>query len=183
MSITPVTYRPATPFDAPRIAELHARSWQENYRGDMSDDYLDHEAPAERLAVWTGRFSEENDAMRVMLAEDGKSLVGFCCLMLDQGRQDGALLDNLHVHAGYRDHGIGKRLMHWAAGEVMQYDPGSGLYLWVLDSNTAARAVYEHLGGSPGRSERQHMSGTDPGGVGATAIHFDPRDLQRRTGS
>ena len=181
MSPAQITYRPATPFDAPRIAELHTRSWRETYRGDMSDDYLDHTAPKERLDVWTQRFSEENEALRVFLAEDGKLLVGFCCLLMEHSRQDGTLLDNLHVHSEYRKHGIGKRLMHWAAKQVMNYDPAGKLYLWVLETNTPAIDVYRHLGGSTGRSEQHQLPGSGPAGVSAIAVHFDPDELRRRT--
>ncbi|WP_157974545.1 GNAT family N-acetyltransferase [Lewinella sp. IMCC34183] len=181
MITPPVTYRSATPFDAPRIAELHASSWQENYRGAMSDHYLDAEAPAERLSVWTGRFSAEDKSLRVWLAEEEDILAGFCCVVLGESERDGTLLDNLHVRAGYRGTGIGRYLLNWAAEEVLAYDPAGKLYLWVLEQNTSAMDVYRHLGGTPGRRELRHLSGMAPEGVGAIAVHFDPGDLQRRT--
>ena len=34
-------YRNATPDDASTIAEIHTLSWQQNYRGIWSDEYLD----------------------------------------------------------------------------------------------------------------------------------------------
>ncbi len=176
-----ITLRSATPFDAPRIAALHTRSWRENYAGDMSDDYLTHEAPAERLSVWTNRFTDTPENMRVVLAEAGTQLLGFCCLFFDHDPTDGTLLDNLHVHADYKGHGIGKRLMHDAAEAVLSYDPAGKLYLWVLESNTPAMTVYRRLGGLPGRSERHHMPGTGKAGVAAIAMHFDPPTLLERS--
>ncbi|NJB87160.1 ribosomal protein S18 acetylase RimI-like enzyme [Lewinella marina] len=174
-------YRPATPFDAPRIAALHTRSWRENYRGAMTDDYLDGQAADERLGVWTQRFSEENPNMQVFLAESGVNLVGFCCLFLDHDSKDGTLLDNLHVHIDYRGRGVGKQLMHWAAKTTMAHDPAGKLYLWVLQQNTAAAAVYRKLGGRMGRREQHHMPGTAAEGTPALAVHFDPADLRERT--
>ena len=181
MTDTGITLRSATPFDAGRIAALHTRSWRENYAGDMSDAYLAHEAPAERLSVWTDRFTDTRENMRVVLAEDGTELVGFCCLFLDHDPADGTLLDNLHVRADYRGQGVGKQLMHDAAQAVRHYDPSGKLYLWVLQSNSSAMAVYRRLGGQPGRKEHHYMPGTGEEGVTAIAVHFDPPTLLDRT--
>lgn len=181
MTVPPITYRSATPFDAPRIAELHAHSWQLHYRGAMPDDYLDREAPAERLTVWTDRFSADHENMRVLLAEEDDVLAGFCCIVLGEDDQDGTLLDNLHVRPGYQGSGVGKRLMHWAAKETLAYAPDGELYLWVLEQNQPAMDVYLHLGGQAGRRERKHLVATAPEGVTAVAIHFDPADLRDRT--
>jgi len=52
----------------------------------------------------------------------------------------GALLDNLHVTYGRKRLGIGTRLLAATAQGVLDRSPGSGLYLWVLEQNTAAQA-------------------------------------------
>ncbi|PPK84519.1 ribosomal protein S18 acetylase RimI-like enzyme [Neolewinella xylanilytica] len=177
MSATTVTYRPATPFDAPRIAALHAQSWQENYRGALTDEYLDREATAERLSVWTERFSQPNDDMQVMLAEAGNQLVGFCCVFLHHDPQDGALLDNLHVRAEYQGRGVGRRLIRWAAVIAVAADPENRLHLWVLKTNTSAAAVYRHLGGRTGRTESKQLVPGQPAPVEAICVHFDAEQL------
>ncbi len=176
-----ITFRSATPFDAPRIAALHARSWREHYTEAMSAAYLEGEAPTERLALWTGRFTDTPDTMRVVLAEVGNELVGFSCLFFNHDATDGTLLDNLHVRADYQGHGVGKRLLHEVAGAVQCHDPVGKLYLWVLESNTSARAFYERMGGKPGRHERHHLPGTGTDGVPAIAVHFDPATLLERS--
>ncbi|WP_420458758.1 GNAT family N-acetyltransferase [Neolewinella sp.] len=169
---------PAAPHDAPRIAALHARSWQENYTAAMSATYLQQEAPAERLAVWTERFAHPAPGMRVLLAEDDDGeLLGFSCLFLDHHSEDGSLLDNLHVRADQQGTGLGKRLMQATARLVLAEAQNDKLYLWVLDSNTRARAVYERLGGRVGRSEQHHMPGTGPEGVAATSMHWRAGEL------
>ena len=172
-----ITYRPATPFDAPRIAALHTRSWQENYRGDLPDHYLDQEASGERLAIWTDRFSLPNPNMHVMLAESDNRLVGFCCLFLHHHPDDGALLDNLHVRHDMQGVGVGRRLIRWAAVTTLADDPAGRLYLWVLKTNTRAAAVYTHIGGRLGRTERQHIVPGQPTGVEAVAVHFSAEEL------
>ncbi len=150
-------YRSATFADVPAIAALHAASWQRTYRGTFSDAYLDEQAPAERLATWQERFAVPNPKMLVTLAEDAAGLQGFCCVFLDYD-QDGHLLDNLHVSPACQGQGIGKSLMQRSAVRVAEHDPAGNIYLWVLTSNTAARQVYESLGGRPGRTEVQHFA-------------------------
>ncbi len=172
-----VTYRPATPFDAPRIAALHTRSWQENYRGELSDDYLDREASRERLAVWTERFSEPNELMKVMLAEEDNKLVAFCCVFLGHDPVDGALLDNLHVRKKYQGQGIGRRLIRWAAVITLEHDAAGRLYLWVLKNNTKAAEMYRHIGGRIGRTERKHLVAGQPDEVEAVCVHFEAESL------
>lgn len=46
-----VRYRVAHPADADAIAGLHAASWRENYRGILSDAFLDGEVEADRAAL------------------------------------------------------------------------------------------------------------------------------------
>ena len=172
-----ITYRPATPFDAPRIAALHARSWQENYRGDMTDHYLDREAAKERLAVWTDRFSNTDPNLRVMLAEEGNDLVAFCCLLLHDDPDDGTLLDNLHVRKDLQGTGVGRRLIRWAAVTTLAEDPTGKLYLWVLKNNVRAAAMYRHIGGRMGRTEHKQLVPGQPKEVEAVCVHFTAEEL------
>ena len=169
--------RQATPQDVPRIAALHARSWQENYTAAMSANYLQQKAPVERLAVWAERFAHPASGMRVLLAEDDGQLIGFSCFFLDHHPADGTLLDNLHVRADRQGAGLGKHLMQATARSVLAEAQSDKLYLWVLNSNTRARTVYERLGGRVGRSERHHMPGTGPEGVVATCMHWRAGEL------
>ncbi|MBB4078813.1 GNAT superfamily N-acetyltransferase [Lewinella aquimaris] len=173
----PISLRPATAADVPAIAALHARSWRENYAGEMSATYLKEEAAAERLAEWHRRFAEETDRMRVILAEGDGALLGFCCVMLDHSAADGSLLDNLHVRADQQGTGLGKRLMRAGAACVRQESDSDRLYLWVLAGNTRAREVYHRLGGRTGRTEQHRMPGTEAPGATAISVHFSVADL------
>lgn len=140
-------YRPAMLADVGRIAALHARSWQETYRGILPDQFLDHEVEDERLAVWQSRFAENRSNRLILVAEEGTQLAGFACVVMDNDPTYGALLDNLHVASLYQGRGVGQKLMRKTAQWVQQQAPDSAFYLWVYEINHAARAFYERMGG------------------------------------
>lgn len=147
-------FRIATSADASAIASLHALNWQSSYRGAMTDDYLDNEAPTERLKVWTDRLAQPSPAIQVAVAETGDGeLMGFVCVFPNHSEEDGHLLDNLHVHSAYRGSGLGKRLMWYAAQWLLNTGHHGEIYLWVLSSNIPAIGFYEKMGGQPGRTE------------------------------
>jgi ribosomal protein S18 acetylase RimI-like enzyme len=143
-----INYRIATPNDATAIAMLHARSWQENYRGSWTDQFLDHEVIPNRLEVWGKRFATTNDQQYVLVAIDQDLICGFACTYLDHDPQWGAFMDNLHVSSSYKRKGIGQVLMQMSAEKVLQYNPSSKFYLWVLEANEAAIKFYEKNGGT-----------------------------------
>lgn len=139
--------RSANAADAARIAALHARSWQENYRGSFSDEYLDKHAPAERLQFWNNRFANPAEEQWVIIAENDTSLLGFCCVLLNKDEEWGSLLDNLHVSSTKQGQGLGKQLMQLAAQHIATKANASCFHLYVLTNNTRAIRVYEKLGG------------------------------------
>jgi len=73
--------------------------------------------------------------------------VGLAHTILGQDATWGAFLDNLHVAYGLKRRGIGTRLLTLTAQAVLDGSPASGLYLWVLEQNSAARAFYTARGG------------------------------------
>ena len=139
-------YRSATPADADRIAALHARSWQETYRGILPDLYLDSEVVAERLAYWQEQFQQRPANRSILVAETDGQLAGFACTVADHDPIYGALLDNLHVASANKGQGIGRALIRQSAEWVRGQNPASGFYLWVYETNHAARKVYDGLG-------------------------------------
>ncbi len=167
-------YREATARDVDAIAGLHADSWRLSYRGPYSDEFLDGDVGAERLAAWTERLVTKpaTDSTYTILAERDGVLVGFAHTILDDDPKWGALLDNLHVRHELQGAGIGTRLLSETATAVIERTPSAGLYLWVLEQNTAARAFYEARGGScVGRGVAQ-----PPGGGTAAALRYAWRD-------
>jgi ribosomal protein S18 acetylase RimI-like enzyme len=141
-------YRRAETGDAAAIAALHAESWRLHYRGAFRDDYLDGDLVTERKAVWAARLAAPRDDAVTIVADDDGGVVGFAHTFLDDDRTWGALLDNLHVTPALKRHAIGTRLVAETARAVRDLRPASGLYLWVLEQNTAAQAFYAARGGT-----------------------------------
>ena len=146
----PVCLRRATVADIDGIAELHADSWRRNYRGAFADSFLDGDLPAERRAVWTERLTHPGPADHTLVATVGDGaagvVVGLAHTIVDTHPQWGALVDNLHVRHDLKGLGIGRRLVVATAEIVVAHDPASGMYVEVLDQNTAAHAFYVRLG-------------------------------------
>jgi ribosomal protein S18 acetylase RimI-like enzyme len=143
-----LTYRPARTGDALAIAALHADSWRRHYRGAYTDAFLDDEAAGFLADMWTGRFAAPDPQARTILAERDGTVVGLAHTVLGSHPAWGALLDNLHVSYGMKRQGVGTRLLALSARAVLDAAPSSGLYLWVLEQNAAARAFYEARGGT-----------------------------------
>jgi GNAT superfamily N-acetyltransferase len=183
-----VLYRPATADDAGAVARLHADSWRRNYRGAFSDAFLDGDVLGDRISVWTERLGRRPpdggggglpDAVTVV-AEDGGAVIGFAHTVFDHDPTWGALLDNLHVTHDRKRSGVGRVLMSRSAAAVVEREPSTGLYLWVLAQNTAAQAFYRALGGRC--VERGRAS--PPGGGSPARFRFawpDPAVLGHRT--
>ena len=140
-------FRTAGPDDADAIAALHADSWRRHYRGAFSDGFLDGDATGFLGARWTERLAVSDPRTRTILALRDGALAGFAHTELGASPEWGALLDNLHVAYEMKRQGVGTRLLALTARAVLDAAPGSGLYLWVLEQNTAARAFYAALGG------------------------------------
>jgi GNAT superfamily N-acetyltransferase len=142
-----VSFRMACPDDAHAVAGLHADSWRRHYRGAYSDAFLDGDVGGYLLTVWTDRLGTPRPRARTILAEHDGQVVGLAHTLLDNDPAWGALLDNLHVAHGLKRCGIGTRLLTLTRRSVRDWSPSSGLYLWVLEQNSAARAFYAAQGG------------------------------------
>lgn len=75
--------------------------------------------------------------------ENAKEITGFICVFGEEDATWGALIDNLHVCHDAKGGGIGTALLREAATWVRDQYPGSGLFLWVLQSNVYAQDFYK----------------------------------------
>jgi GNAT superfamily N-acetyltransferase len=166
-------YRAACPGDAPAVAALHAGSWRRHYRGAFSDAFLDHDAAEYLLQSWTERLATPAPQARTILAEHDGAVVGLAHVILGQDATWGAFLDNLHVGPGLKGQGIGTRLLALTGQAVLDWSPSSGLYLWVLEQNSDARAFYTARGGT--RVERSEVP---PPGEDASRLNGQPIGLR-----
>jgi GNAT superfamily N-acetyltransferase len=160
VSVDDLRFRLAVPSDAEAVAALHADSWRRHYRGAFSDEFLDGDVQTERVAVWSERLpgfdgagpdgagpegTGPDGASHTVVAEHGDELVGFVHTVFEADPRWGALIDNLHVAYAEKRRGIGSRLLTATARAALER--GTGLYLWVLEQNSDARAFYEARGG------------------------------------
>ena len=93
----------------------NCQSWQQNYRGDFSDHFLDTEATAEREGVWQKRLNNPMPNQFCWVAELEGEICGFACAFLGDDAEHGTLLDNLHVLDTAKGKGIGRQLMRLVA--------------------------------------------------------------------
>lgn len=157
-----LVFRKATISDISAIAELHAISWQQNYRGALGNTFLDEEALDDRLQVWADRLNYPAANQFVSVAEYNKSLVGFVCAYFNDSAAYGTLLDNLHVSLAMKGKGIGKRLVSLVANEIKANYPQTGMYLWVIAQNSGARHFYDALDGEKQETVERHDIGDRP---------------------
>ncbi|MGN6529776.1 MAG: GNAT family N-acetyltransferase [Burkholderiaceae bacterium] len=137
--------RPATPADAPLIADLHARSRASAYRGLLPDDYLDRAMPVEAAAHWTQRLPElAAGAGQALVAEIDGTPVGFVCMSAPDAQRS-VYIENLHVMPGHKGGGIGTRLLAVAATWARERG-ATRLHLLVFEGNRAAIGFYESRG-------------------------------------
>jgi GNAT superfamily N-acetyltransferase len=175
-------FRPACPDDALAIAWLQADSWQRHYRGAFSDAFLDNGAAGYLQPLWAERLAAPDPRARPILAERGGQVVGVAYTLLAEDAIWGAFVDNLHVLHGLKRKGIGTRLLALTAQAVLDWSLSSGLYLWVLEQNSDARAFYAARGGTcveraevaaPG-GEVARLNGTP---IGLRYVWRDPAKL------
>jgi ribosomal protein S18 acetylase RimI-like enzyme len=143
-----IKLRPAELSDFKAIAKLHADNWQKNYRGILSDNYLNNEVEKDRLNTWYKRLSSPSKNQIVTIATLDNIFAGFCCLYFDDDPIFGSLIDNLHVSSNLQRSGIGKTLVIDCARKVYDKAENKKMYLWVYQSNKNAQIAYERLGGT-----------------------------------
>ncbi|HVG16064.1 MAG TPA: GNAT family N-acetyltransferase [Chitinophagaceae bacterium] len=156
-----IKLRPAVLSDFKAIAKLHADNWRKNYRGILSDNYLDNELEKDRVDTWYKRLCSPSENQTITIATLDNNLAGFCCLYFDDDAIFGSLLDNLHVSSHLQRTGIGKLLVTDCGSKVYERAQNKKMYLWVYESNKNARIVYERLGGTNFETmDKENVDGT-----------------------
>lgn len=172
-------FRAAGRGDAHAVAALHADSWRRHYRGAYADAFLDNGVAEYLVPLWTERLATPDPRSRTILAERDGVLVGLAHTILAEDPAWGAFLDNLHVAHGLKRHGIGTRLLALTGRAVLDWSPSEGLYLWVLEQNSAARAFYAARGGACVERADVPPPGGDPARLNGTpaGLRYAWRDL------
>ncbi len=145
------TIRPAVVADAGGIAEVHVRSWQAAYAGQLPDELLAGLSVSGRRRGWERILGDPDRSDRTLVLDLGNgSIRGFA--NAGGSRDDGvgddvAELRAIYLHPNYWDQGLGRRL-HDQVLVSMSDDGYRTVTLWVLDTNARARRFYERAGWS-----------------------------------
>jgi len=157
--------RDATVSDAPALAALHVRAFQETHGGGPS--------VAVRQEQWQAILSRGDARDFTLLVEDaGGALVAFARGALHDGGvpEFGGELNKIYVLRGHQRHGLGKLLVRRVAERFLSLGVHSMLLFG--DARSPANGFYEHL-----RAERLCSPG------GAFYGGYGWRDLVRLTGN
>ncbi|KAF2072368.1 hypothetical protein CYY_006314 [Polysphondylium violaceum] len=139
-----IIIRNATQDEMKIVGELYTRGWQRTYPGLVPQEYLDSMS-CEKSAK---RFKEymNTQGQGILVAVDYNDVpVGFTAYCMDEGIEDCVLLDSLHVSPSHQSKGIGKKLI-FALGQLARVKGHSRMSISVVDGNTRARDIYQHLG-------------------------------------
>jgi L-amino acid N-acyltransferase YncA len=132
--------------DAPGIAKVHVRSWQQTYKGMISDVYLDNLSIEERLIFWKNKLSSPNDKAHVLVAEnDNGEIFGFATFGIERSgnqEKEGELYA-IYLLSSIKRQGIGTRLLYEGT-QLLRKQNIESLLVWVLDENPN-RKFYENF--------------------------------------
>lgn len=140
--------RNATPDDAIDIAQIHVKTWQCAYRGQVPDSFLDAMSVQKRKEKWQAALEHPEKGEYVLIAEaDGKT-VGWCtggASRDEDADPDTGELQGIYIHSEYLGKGVGTALMEYLF-RLLRKDRYKRATLWVLDTNKKARDFYEKRG-------------------------------------
>lgn len=135
--------------DEGSIAEVHVRTWQAAYRGQVPDEFLASLSVERRTDAWQTIIAHsEAPARTVFVLEDIGRVVGFAGVAPsrdDEAGEEIGELTAIYVLPELWGAGGGQLLMEHALGSLRQAG-FSQVTLWVLDTNLRARRFYEQLG-------------------------------------
>jgi GNAT superfamily N-acetyltransferase len=144
-----VNIRVAVDSDARPIAEMHVRTWQVAYRGQVPDDYLDSLSVDQREIGWRQILADDDlSAGGVLVLEDEGGIVGFAAVSASRDDDAGpgiGEVGSIYVLPDFWNRGGGRDLMARAV-DTLRAAGFSAATLWVLDTNLRARRFYEAAG-------------------------------------
>ncbi len=160
----PVTIRPATLDDAAAMAEIHVRSWQWAYRGQLPKDFLDRlsDTLERRIEARRTAFVNLPPEARWWVAEQDGRVVGFAITGPSRDADMSTLtgeVELIYLLPEAAGKGVGRALFAHAVADLRERGYQQAM-LWVLESNARARRFYEAAGWrADGASKREEWPG------------------------
>lgn len=142
-----IVIRPAHAGDAEAIARVRVDSWRETYRGLIPQTYLDAMQLDASRDLWQKVLTAGSDTVDVFVAEHGADIVGFGSgNRLPQPKHGfDAELSAIYIRREFQRAGLGRRLVVQTA-MAQRARGATGVIVWVIAGNKAARKFYERLG-------------------------------------
>ncbi len=140
--------RNATVKDAAGIANVHVKTWQHAYRGQIPDDYLDALSVEKRAQGWKKALEKADSGVHAFVAEVDGEIVGWCTCGVsrdEDATSETGELHGIYIRPDYINKGLGSRLVDRAL-EALHEDGYVMATLWVLDTNVKARKFYKRMG-------------------------------------
>jgi len=144
------TIRKATVQDAQAIAKVHVQSWQETYRGHISDALLDNLSLESRTIMWTDAMNTIEKDKHLFVAEVENKVVAFISgglLRNDNSSIDASIETELYAIYclnKYQGLKLGKSLVKRLVDAFIEAGYQQML-VWVLATNPS-KYFYMHLG-------------------------------------
>ena len=135
----------ATPDDAGRFAEIHARSWEFAY-GDCVPESVLAEHNARWPLIWSKMLANNSNSHYAITTDN--TTIGFLTLGTTRDRDlDDTVCElvGLYLDPKYIGKGFGRQAMDWVKREAVSRNYKS-LCLWVLKDNLSAKRFYEKSG-------------------------------------
>jgi RimJ/RimL family protein N-acetyltransferase len=167
-----VEIRRATTGDALAIATVHVRSWQVAYRDLLPRSYLDGLDPERSRGPWLATLEATAWPSTGVLVltdrpSDGASktstVIGFAGISptrdTDEDPATVGELQTLYLDPAVWRRGAGSLLLEAAVQQLLEAGLGS-VSAWVLETNGAARAFYEHHGWRADGTSKLHDWGS-----------------------
>lgn len=143
-----VTIRSADRKDASTIAAINVRGWQEAFRGNIPEDFLDRMDPAERQS-FVGRMIRTGHPYHVAVAEDDGEVVGYVMLgpPMAEDLESSAVheLYSLYIEPDRIGTGLGRSLMDHALHYLRNGDWDEAV-LWTFQDAQRTSRFYEKAG-------------------------------------
>lgn len=153
--------RPATPEDAPGIANVHTLSWIETYANIMPKEYLESISKEHRLSIWQEILQDKNEFNFTFVLTCKNEVVGF--LNAGEAREEEygfeIELYSMYLLQKAQGKGLGKQLFQ-AFLDALKEKGINSLYLWVLRENETAK-FYESMGGVRSLQHHESFGGKD----------------------
>ncbi|MEP6997353.1 MAG: GNAT family N-acetyltransferase [Betaproteobacteria bacterium] len=142
-----IAIRRAAPRDAAAIARVRIDAWRTTYRGMIPAAYLDGMQVDASTALWDKVLTAGPNSASVFVATHADEVVGFAAgNMLAEPRFGlNAELTAVYLRRDFQRVGLGRRLIA-AVVDAQRAHGATGLIVWVIAANKAARAFYEALG-------------------------------------